>query len=71
VTELLGADTADLPLDPADAGRVGLPAGTTVGDAWRAVNASGDRVRAGRFVRAILKLRRDPRVQGYEVDLEL
>jgi hypothetical protein len=70
-TELLGADAADLPLDPADAGQLGLPVGTTVGDAWRAVDASGDRARAGRFVRAVLKLRRDPRVQGYEVDLEL
>lgn len=68
-TELLGADAADLPLDAADAGKLGLLVGTTFGEAWRAINGGGDRARAGRFVRAALSLRHDPRVQGCELDL--
>jgi hypothetical protein len=68
-TQLLGSDAAGLRLEAGVANRLGLADGATFGEALRAIAAGGDRRRAGAFVRAVLALRRDPRVQGYELDL--
>jgi hypothetical protein len=68
-TELLGTDAGDLPLGAKDAGELGLAAGTTYSQGRRIVDSGGNRAQAGRFVRAVLRLRQDPRVLGHELDL--
>lgn len=65
--DLLGGNPLGLPLDAPHVNRLGLPDGTTYGEALNAVLTSGNRGRAGKFVAAVLALRADHRVQGQEL----
>jgi hypothetical protein len=65
--ELLGTDVGQLPLASEHATRLGLPMGTTYGQAMVQIVDSPNRTRARDFTRAVLALRSDPRVQGTEL----
>jgi hypothetical protein len=68
-TELLGADVDQLPLKDTHATRLGLPPSTTYAEALEAVLATGSRKQARDFTGAVLALRSDARVQGFELAL--
>jgi hypothetical protein len=65
--ELMGPGAVGLTLPAEAATRLGLPPATTYTDARAAVARSGDRSRARDFTAAVLRLRRDERVQGREL----
>jgi hypothetical protein len=66
-SDLLGGDAARLPLPAAHAAKLGVPDGTTYGRALAAIAEGGTPVMARDFTKAVLALRRDPRVQGEEL----
>jgi hypothetical protein len=68
-SELLGADASQLTLPIPGAERLGLPARTTFGEAFRIINVGDDRAAARDFTRLVLGLRQDERVQGEELPL--
>jgi hypothetical protein len=68
-TELLGSDAAELPLPNEAAARFGLAVGTTYRRAWQTLTAAGSGADARDFVKAVLALREDARVQGEELEL--
>jgi hypothetical protein len=63
---LLGSDVAGLPLQDRHAVKLSLPAGTTYSEAIEAVATPRQ---ARDFTGAVIALRKDPRVQGGEVEL--
>lgn len=67
VSDLLGSPAADLTLPPKVATKLGLPVGTSYGMAMGLIEASDDRQSAGKFVRAMIELRSDPKIQGLEL----
>jgi hypothetical protein len=68
-SELLGADASQLSLPTPGAENLGLPAGTTFGEAFRIISLGDDRAAARDFTRLVLGLRQDERVQGEELPL--
>jgi hypothetical protein len=69
VTELLGADAGELTLPDAVADQLNLAANSTYTQAQGAIAVSGNKTQARDFVKAVLALRQDPRVQGEELTL--
>jgi hypothetical protein len=65
--ELLDSDPLDLTLPDRAAKQLNLDTSTTFRQALVTLVARGDRSPARAFVRAVLALRNDPRVQGEEV----
>jgi hypothetical protein len=66
-TCLLGSDSTLLPLPDDLAVEMGLVPPIGYGEAFEAVERSGDGVKARDYTRAVLALRRDERVQGREL----
>jgi hypothetical protein len=65
--ELYGGEVKWLPLPDHDAVKLELPRGTTYEQAHAEIDSSGSRRQARDFVRVVLALRHDPRVQGEEL----
>jgi len=65
---LLGSNPLDLDIPEADAVRLGLNSPMTYGQAYRLVATGGSPAKARDYVRAVLALRRDKRVQGKELN---
>jgi hypothetical protein len=65
---LLGSDPGDLGIPAQLVLSLGQATGTTYRQAFQQISASGSRALAGKFVRAVLALRKDPRVQGVELE---
>jgi len=65
--ELLGDSWTDLTLPDTDAQALGLPIGITYLRANEQLVMSGDRSKGRGFVRSVLRLRQDERVQGQEL----
>jgi len=64
---LFGGDVAQLTIPATDADRLCLPDTATYAEALAMVARTGNRTQARDLVRAVLALRRDPRVQGQEL----
>jgi hypothetical protein len=67
-SELLGADVGGLLLLPEHSANLGLPDGTTYADALAKVACAAEPRGARDFVKAVLALRNDLRVQGDELE---
>ena len=63
------ADVGDLPLLPEHTANLGLPDGTTYAEALAKVARAAEPRGARDYVKAVLALRNDPRVQGDELEL--
>jgi hypothetical protein len=66
-TALLGSEVTELVMPEAFAKRLGFPAMVTYGEAHNRIARSGEPVKARDYIRAVLALRRDERVQGREL----
>jgi hypothetical protein len=62
--ELLGDDVGQLTIPDAHLSQLGLPPSTTYLDGYRSIASDSDRRKVRDYVRAVLALRRDERVQG-------
>jgi hypothetical protein len=67
-SDLLGSDVGQLTLAAVHSTRLDLPASTTYADALTTVIASNNRTQARDFTYAVLALRGDPRVQGFDLE---
>ncbi len=64
---LLGDDPYALEIPAAYTAPLDMPIGTTYGTAMRNLEAGGAGQQLGKFVAAVLSLKRDPRIQGTEL----
>jgi hypothetical protein len=66
-THLLDADAGQVSLPRLHAARLGLPPSVTYAEALVTILQTDNRAQARDFVRAVLALRSDPRVQGHDL----
>lgn len=66
-SELLGHDAGNLTLEARYSATLELPAEVTYNEAFQAAVSAGKKAFARDFVKSVLALRRDPRVQGVEL----